>query len=290
MKPQASRVLTEHLSQNSSPYHDPISVLPWETLSLDDYWLPRQAMSLYGLPEFDKLDEIQKIRVSQYEFISFIQAGIWLEGLFMQRLVKAVRHTTRTSERIYHLHELREEAGHSLMFLELIRRSGLAIPKLKRQWPFFADLCGRYLPHRNALFWMAVVIGEEVPDKLNRQIRHQADDGLNPVIREMSTLHIKDEARHIAYSRNEVTELLRVSRVHYTKWFQPLLNTLFNQFVTRFYFPHPAYYEYAGLENGNAWRAKAMQNPARQQFIEQCVTPTVRFFQEHGIELKLNFR
>lgn len=290
MSLQINRVLIEHLSTNSSPYQDPISSLPWHSLTLDDYWLPPEAISLYGLPEFEALDELHRKRVSQYEFISFIQSGIWLEGIFIERLVKATRKPIELSEHMYSLHELREEIGHSLMFLELMKRSGLAIPKIRHQWPWLVDRSGRYIPRNTQLFWMSVIIGEEVPDKLNRQIRLLDSDQLSPVIREMSTLHIKDEARHIAFARSELNACFKRARFKNGKLTQVFINYLFNQFVSRFYYPHISFYEYAGLEDGKVWLERAKNNPHRHQFILNCVTPTIRLFQEYGINLKLPFQ
>lgn len=289
VKPLSDRVLTDHLSANSAPYYDPLSCLPWDKLSLDDYWLPIPAISLYGLPEFDKLDELQKIRLSQYEFISFIRAGIWLEQLFVERLIKAARTDITPSEHIYYLHEIREETGHMLMFHELMKRSGLAMPKLKRPWPFLADFIGRHFPSKRAFFWMAVVIGEEVPDKLNRQIRMLDGESYNPLIREMCTFHIKDEARHIAFARDELARRMRDDGSGLATLSAPLLNVLLNQFVRSFYLPHASYYEFAGLHDGKRWREKARHNPARQQFVMQAVSPTIRFFKEIGLDLRITY-
>jgi len=167
--------LLEQLSVNSCPYHDPLTHLDWSQLSCDDFWLPQSAMSLQGVADYEKLPDLTKKRLSHYEFIGFIQAGLWLESIFIERLGKNLRKTQALAEHAYYLHEIREEAGHSLMFLHLMEKSGLRLPDTWRQRPRFADFLGRHAPLNTTLFWLAVVVGEEVPDKLNRHVRVHAD-------------------------------------------------------------------------------------------------------------------
>src|SRR4030066_2125873 len=85
--------LLKQLSVNSEPYHDPLSRLNWDELNLGDFWLPPAALSLAGLPAFERQDENVKRRLSQYEFVNFIQAGLWLEGLLLVGLGKGCKPT-----------------------------------------------------------------------------------------------------------------------------------------------------------------------------------------------------
>ena len=124
----AEPTLLEQLSINSDPYHDPLARLDWAAFNCDDYWLPEDALSLYGLPEYQALSDAARRRLSQYEFIGFIQAGLWLEGIFIERLGRALKDSALAAEQAIYLHEIREEAGHSLMFLKLMERSGLPLP------------------------------------------------------------------------------------------------------------------------------------------------------------------
>ncbi|MDH5545871.1 MAG: diiron oxygenase [Gammaproteobacteria bacterium] len=283
------RALAEHLSHNSSRYADPLTTIEWDALSIHDYWLPADAISLSGLAEFESLPEFQRKRLSQYEFISIIQAGVWLEQIFLKRLIEATRKENRTlAEHRYILHEIREEAGHSLMFLELMHRAKLAIPSIENQWPGLANFVGLHLPFNSALFWLVVTIGEEVPDKMNRFIRKESSSSVNPVIQQMCTRHIKDEARHIAFAREQLDRAMaRTSR--FSRYIsQALINRIFNEFVTAFYLPHEKIYEYAGLSNGRLWRQRARCNPKRVHLVEKCVLPTMRQLQRYDIRLDLN--
>ncbi len=57
-----------------------------------------------------------------------MHAGLWLERVFMQRLSRRLAPEPDRVAYEYFLYEMREEAGHSLMFLQAIERSGLEIP------------------------------------------------------------------------------------------------------------------------------------------------------------------
>jgi hypothetical protein len=279
--------LLEQLNTNSSPYHDPLNRLDWDALSADDWWLPQSAISLHDVPEFEELPELTRKRLSHYEFIGFIQAGLWLEGIFMERLGKNLKKTQALAEHAYYLHEIREEAGHSLMFLHLMQESGLRLPTNWLQRPRFADFLGRHSPVNSTLFWLAVVVGEEVPDKMNRHVRVHSDSSVNPLIRQMCTLHIIDEARHIAHARSALEASLKATGKLHKLLLTPIVSRLIKQFVRTFYVPRDEVYELAGLTPGRAWRDLARANPARLEFVAQCVNPTLHLLETHGFKLAL---
>jgi len=277
--------LAEHLSRNSAPYRDPVSRIDWDRLNTRQYWLPPEAVSLHGVPEFMDRPESERMRLSHYEFLSFIEAGLWLEGMFMERIARSMRQDRRNLPALkYRLHEMREEAGHSLMFLELMERSGLSIPYRRHSRLRLANLFGRYAPLESAAFWMATVIGEEIPDRLNRYIR-QHSVRVCPAIVEMSTLHIIDEARHITYAREMTESRLAWLRGWQRPLLRPLLKRLLRQFIDVFYYPDARLYELAGLYPGVRWAAEARANPQRRHFVEHCLHPTLEIFRQRGFRL-----
>ncbi len=278
--------LLEQLATNSSPYHDPLQRLNWETLDTKAYWLPPTAISLFGTREYDELAETTRIRLSQYEFTGFIQAGLWLEAIFVERLSRNLKHTQSAQELAYYLHEIREESGHSLMFLKLMEKGGLRLPGVWRNRPRTADFLGRHAPINTTLFWLAVTIGEEVPDKLNRYIRTHGNDSVDPLIRQMCTLHVIDEARHIAHARNALEQSLARTSTWHKKLLTPVVNLLIRQFVTTFYLPQTDVYELSGLNPGHQWREIARHNPARREFIQSCLKPSLNLLRGHGFAVK----
>lgn len=263
------------LSANSAAYRDPLAHLDWAALSLDEPWLPSAAISLAGVAEFEAQSALVKRRLSQYEFLHFIEAGLWLERIFIARLGAALRHTETHAEYVYHLHEIREEAGHGLMFLKLMERSGLHLPAAPA--PRLADWLGRHAPVDSLLFWLAATLGEEVPDKLNRYIRTHGE-GTNELIRQMCSLHLMDEARHIARARTEFENRAAGLNPMMRKILTPVASLLVKQFTRRFYAPHPMVYELAGLMPGIDWQRRARANPARIAFMQQALRPSL-----HGL-------
>lgn len=88
-------MLAAQLSRNSEAYRDPVSRIHWDRLSTRQYWLPPEAISLHDVPEFMALPEADRLHLSHYEFLSFIEAGLWLEGMFMERIARSMRQDAR---------------------------------------------------------------------------------------------------------------------------------------------------------------------------------------------------
>ncbi len=284
-QPTNSTELLEQLSRNSTPYMDALSRVDWEALDTESFWLPEEALSLYGLPVYQTLTHEQRIALSQFEFLHVLEAGLWLEGIFMERISRTIQHTDAHLGRlIYHLHELREEAGHSLMFLEVMRRSGLPRPRTRFYRMLTANLVGRYAPFDSTAFWIAVLIGEEVPDRLNRFIRKHRE-AVNPAIYDVTKVHIIDEARHIAHA----LDTLAARFASMPRWrmalLKPLIKRLFRQFVRTLYFPSASVYDLAGLSPNTQWERLARNNPHRIRFVDDNIASTLRTLKAHGIVL-----
>ncbi len=277
--------LAAHLSRNSAPYRDPVARIDWGRLCTEEYWLPPEAISLHGDPPFMDRPEADRMRLSQVEFLNFIEAGLWLEGMFMERIARSLRQDRHNLVALkYRLHEMREETGHSLMFLELMERSGLSLPHRRHSQQRLANFFGRYAPLESLGFWMATVIGEEIPDRLNRYIRQHSRE-VCPVIVEMSTLHLIDEARHISYAREMMESRLAALHGWQRPLLRPLLRRLVHQFVGVFYYPDARLYELAGFFPGTEWVARAKQSRHRREFMEHCLHPTLEIFRQRGFPL-----
>jgi len=281
--------LHDKLSRSSTPYDDPMSNIHWHELNKDLFWLPEEAISLFGTTQYNSLSHSQKVRLSQVEFINFIEAGLWLESLFMERIGRSVRQDrSQLSELTYHLHELREEAGHSLMFLELIKlaekNGGLKVPNKHFSRLNMANLFARFAPFNNAMFWVAVLVGEEVPDRMNRYIRKNRDAVCRP-ISEIVSIHVHDEARHIAHAKSMISNKLNGFSRLKTNLVSLLINKMFNDFVRAYYYPPQATYLSAGLSKNTNWQAVSQENPHRRQFVENSIQPTLDTINAQGVKL-----
>lgn len=277
-------VLLRHLSENSARYRDPVARVDWSQLDAAGGWLPDTALSLHGLPAFDALGPAARQRLSRYEFINVMHCGLWLEAIFLQRMSRRLWPGMPREEHEYLLHELREEAGHSLMFLRAIETSGLELPGDSWRAPRAASALGRYAPAGGSVFWLAMLIGEDVSDQFNRHVRGQAD-GVNPAVRQICTLHVVDEARHIAAARRNLEIALSGAGTMRRRLLASAARLLLWQMARAFYYPPARFYELAGLPRGTNWRRAALANPARRKFIAERLAPTTRALASIGLQI-----
>lgn len=280
----ADTALLRQLSENSARYRDPVARVNWSQLDTSSWWLPEPALSLYGLTEFDALSPAARRRLSHYEFINVMHCGLWLEGIFLQRMSRRLWPGMPREEHEYLLHELREEAGHSLMFLRAIESGGLALPEGSWRAPWIASALGRSAPAGSGLFWLAMLIGEDVSDKFNRYLRAQSHE-INPAVRQICTLHVVDEARHISAARSKLETALAEAGTMRRRLLCAAARMLLWQMARAFYYPPARFYELAGLARDSGWRPAALRNPARRQFVAERLAPTVRVLESYGLEV-----
>ncbi len=288
MPDQTRSALLSQLGENSIPYRDPVALVDWPKLDRDAFWLPETAISLFGLPDYDALSQEQRIRLSQLEFLHLCEIGLWLENLFIYRISRAgLANTHSPTQSLYHLHHIREEAGHSLMFRQLQQHSGYPSICMSMKRPRLLSLLGRHVSTNSLAYQVAHYLGEALPDRINRKILHL--DGIScPVIRQVIQLHMRDEARHIASILNQLTASLATKPITLLRLGSPALGVFTRQFLQRLFYPDASRYECAGLENGGLWRRRALSNPVRHEFMLQCVSSVFQGLSEQG--LSLNWR
>jgi P-aminobenzoate N-oxygenase AurF len=281
---RSDHALVNRLNAASRPYRDPRAQVPWHELDPARPWLPERLISLYGLPDYDALSQQQKLRLSQAEFVATAELGLWLESLFLARVGRQVLRQSDNQAAIeYQLNELREEAGHSLMFIDLVRRSGFPGLTPPRRRPRIANLFARLVPANSPIFWAAVFIGEAVPDQFNRLIA--SDTSLPDAVRAIVALHRHDEARHIAYARLQLArDLPRLSHVARMALVPPL-RLLLRQFLDTCFYPQAPVYRAAGLADASRLARVVRANPGRAAVVAQCLESVRRFLHAHGLKL-----
>jgi hypothetical protein len=205
----------------------------------------------------------------------------------MERFARA---SERAGDRVLRerfLHEVREEAGHSLMFLELLKRSGVTVPPAAHPRSGFASAVGRLLPFPGALFWTLTVIGEELGDSLTRRIPGAAERvTLSAVVYHMARLHTREEAHHIAHTRAACAAATRGLPRRGRAALSPLVELAFSGFARRLYYPRPALYAGAGLPADVDWHGLARRNPARAAFAAGATAPTRDFLRGIGWSIR----
>lgn len=283
--PHPSDDFAAQLSAHSVPYADPLDTVPWDSLTLDRHWLPERLLSLHGLPEFEALPQATRMRLSQCEFVALCELGLWLEAVFIQRLgQRTLEHLHAEPDAYtYRLHELREEAGHSLMFLEVQKRAHVPFMTPPGHWPRLAQLFASHAGLGSLAYMATILLGEDVPDRLNRMM--YADKDLPAGVRTIVQIHMRDEARHMAFARASI--MRRASDMPaWRKWLLgPLMREVIHQFLRTAFYPAASVYAAAGLEQPERWVSLAAGNPARAKLVNECAEPCRQFLRSQGIRV-----
>lgn len=270
------------LNAASESYRDPLAAVDWTRLSLDSWWLPPDCLSLTGVAAFEALPESSRRRLSRYEFLHWLHVGLWLERLFLARTARALAGNAAPLDYAARLYELREEASHSLLFLKFMEIAGVHLPQAAFLPPRLLTLLGWLAPAGSLLFRLAVVIGEEAPDKFNRRIRAQRHL-IDPVVARVVSLHAIDEARHVARGRLLAEEgLARVGGLR-RALLARILGRLVGPFARTLFLPAPALFELAGLGDGRRWYGLASANPERLALMRACLAPTLDWLARQGV-------
>jgi hypothetical protein len=130
----------------------------------------------------------------------------------------------RSAEYRYALHEVIEEAHHSLMFQEFINRSGCDPRPEGKFDAFVGGLISRTGATFPELFFFCVLAGEVFIDYDNRAVMRSP--GTHPLLRRVLQIHVTEEARHVHFAelflRERVPQLSRARR-RFIEWILPTM-------------------------------------------------------------------
>lgn len=264
-------------------YDDPLALLDFSALDRDCWWMPPSALALAGVPEFEALPLSLRRRVSHVEYAHLLHAGLWLESLFIARLSSLAQRSEDPATRTRLLEEIREEAGHSLMFVELLAHAGFPLRPAPGIATALVEHAGRIVPGNSALFWALVVLGEELPDRLNRLLQRGVEDAtLSAIVYRMSRIHTRDEAAHAAYARSRCAEAAEACPRAVRTLLAPALSLGVSLYARYVGYPPASLYVQAGLPDAQRWRALALANPARRRQVATLLRPTAEFLRRCG--------
>ena len=180
--------------------HDPFHEVDWD-IALDDsaYYLPPEMLSLYGTSTWDAMSEVDRIAYSRHETAAMFGAGIWFENALMQIVLRhLVEIDVCDPMHRYLLTEVADECRHSMMFGEFIRRAGTPSYGPTRDFEMVQGPSGR------AMSYLAILAIEELLDFANRA--SMRDDRIHPMVRQISKLHVLEEARHVSFAKSYLSE------------------------------------------------------------------------------------
>ena len=142
-----------------------------------------------------------KSRVGLHMAATFMKIGIQFESVLKRGLLEFAQALPNGAPEFrYAYHEVCEEAQHSLMFQEFVNRSGFDPPGLAGWRLWLGRGIARGAEKFPALFFVAVLAGEEPIDHIQRSLLHGGRP-LPAVLERIMRIHVTEEARHLCFAR-----------------------------------------------------------------------------------------
>jgi len=155
------------------------------------------------------LDEPTRARFGLEWGMQVLKYGVGFEAVLNRGLLEFCQGVpNRSPEFRYAMHEVVEEGRHSLMFQELINRSGCDPTPIRYFDARIDDQVthwGRTFP---TLFFFAVLAGELFIDDQNRSVLRRPPASVHPLLRRVMQIHVTEEARHVCFAQSYLREHL----------------------------------------------------------------------------------
>lgn len=201
--PDRERTASRLIASSEKLSYDPTVDVDWDQPYVDGlYFTTPESSSLYGTPMWERMSEQQRIDLSRHEVASVASAGIWFETILMRLLLKATSRKNPATEHVrYALTEVGDECRHSVMFSRLLDYLDAPYyaphPVNERLGEVFTVALAD-----EAVAFAGTLYVEEILDVLQR--RGMDDERVQPVMRQVNTIHVVEEARHMTYAREEM--------------------------------------------------------------------------------------
>ncbi|CNG83607.1 P-aminobenzoate N-oxygenase AurF [Mycobacterium tuberculosis] len=271
-------VVAERLLRTSRKHSfDPDADVDWDApQDPDAFYLPPQLVSIYETPLWDALTHRQRVELTKREMCSIASFGIWSEMLLMQSLVMHAYRGRYDSEHVaYALTEIADECRHSKMFGRMVRTCGLRTHRPRAPEYHAAKLFGAvYDPMP---MFAGTLVVEEFTDAFQRLTF--PDEGVQPMVRQVTRIHVIEEARHIKYAREELKRLVAnapaLQRRAAAYGLAQATRLTAGQVI------HPSCYTAVGLDPKLARRVAA-RSPHRRATMAWAFRKCTAFFDEVG--------
>lgn len=160
------------------PTHDPLGSHPW-----------------YQAQPIDK-----QIEIGMYRQANIAKVGLLFEQILIRGFMTYLSNLPNNSAEFrYATHEVIEECNHTMMFQELVNRSGADVPGfgpfMRRLAPFLGLVAGPF----PTIFFMGVLAGEEPIDHIQKTYLRSGAE-YHPIITSVMSIHVAEEARHISFA------------------------------------------------------------------------------------------
>jgi hypothetical protein len=275
----SSTAVAERLLRSSARQsYDPDVDIDWDAPVDPTLWgMQPERMSLYGTALWDGLSQEQRVTLSHHEVASIASVGLWFELLLMQMMLRDLYDEDPTSAHMhYALTEVGDECRHSTMFGKAIGHFGVPAygppAKVHRLGRLFNQVV------RGPSAYASILVAEEILDTWQRELMR--DERVQPVTRMVARIHVLEEARHMAFAREEVQRQLRdLSRVQLVV--QQHLTSQTCLMVARS-LVNPRVYESVGIDPRVGRRA-ALGNPHYRATMRWMGAKPLAFLRDNGL-------
>ncbi len=244
-----------------------------------EWFAPPELLTLYGTPLWDTMSHAQRVELSKHEMCSIAATGIWFEVILMRMLARHVYDGDMLSQHsAYVLTEVADECRHSNMFARMIRELDVPFHAVSRQ----AHEAGRLMS--TPLMGDAIAMGgtlyvEAILDKFQRVAMD--DERIVPMVRDVSRVHVVDEARHMRLAATMLQRDVEGGMGRLAKSWLKLALPLIAWTATEELIG-PSVYRAVGLRARDAIEARR-SNPHWQQTRRWAADTTVQTFRELGL-------
>ncbi len=271
-------VALERLLAQGEVYVDPMSVVVWEQADSDRPWFPTHMVSIQGLPHETML------KLSRLDFARVALASVWLKGLTAARVAQRGLLSGPTADARLILQELREEAGHALMFLRVAELAGLPEEAVSEQARAMEPLTHRLRADGPAL-WAWAYLGEAVTDALVTKALREGED-ICPVARQVMQLHHREQTRRIATCKAILSERLKRTGWLRRKGVAMLLPLLLRRYLKAMLFPGGAALAAAGVGDPHATARALLKDSARRAMASSCTAAALTTLRRTGLPVQ----
>lgn len=280
--PDAEETAARLLRSSEKFTLDPDTDIRWDAAAstADAPWFaPPELLTLYGTPLWDRMSREQRIELSKHEMCSIAATGIWFEVILLRLLGRHVYDSDMLSDHCgYVLTEVADECRHSQMFARMIRELGVEFHAPSGR----AHELGRLMttPLMNdAIAMGGTLYVEAILDRMQREAMD--DERVVPMVRDVSRVHVVDEARHMRLAatmlQRDIEDGMGLVSRTWLKLALPLI-----AHVATAELVGPSVYRAVGLSASEAMQARR-DNPNWRRTRRWAADTTVQTFRELGL-------
>jgi len=276
--PERERTAQRLLRSAAKTSFDPTVEVDWNAdQPADVFYAPPMYSSLFGTELWEQMTPEQRVQLTKHEVASIASVGIWFEEILMQMLLRHAYDRDLTRKDIqWTLTEIADECRHSIMFATMIKTFNAPNYGVKR----LSHELGRLFKtiSNGVQTFAGTMYVEEILDAFQRDAMD--DETLQPIVRQVSRIHVIEEARHISFAREESIRAMATTGVIRRTYNRLMIGLVIRRATQGLI--HDDVYANVGLDKKAAKKA-AKNNPHWRATKTRAAAKVLAFFDESGL-------